>query len=107
MLKKIASDEPANPRPPLHARSLDQNGGLKTSAPKIVKYVDDEHGWNRQNHQTRNQNNHLYSPLWARSLTARPFQTKKRRSTNIMVAARVLLNHLKEPICGSPAAPST
>ena len=65
MLKKFASDEPANPRPPQQARSLDQNRNLKTLAPKIVKYVDEEHGWNWQNHQTCNENNHLCFPLWA------------------------------------------
>jgi hypothetical protein len=87
-----------------HKYTLDQNGSLKTLAPKIVKYVDEEHGWNRQNHQTRNQNKHLYSPLWPRILTGRPFSPavhiKKRRSTNIMAAASVQLNHQKEPICG-------
>jgi hypothetical protein len=59
--------------PSSQPRSLDQNRSLKTLAPKIVKNVDEEHGWNRQNHQTRNQNKHLYSPLWPRILTGRPF----------------------------------
>jgi hypothetical protein len=89
--------------------ALNQNGSLKTLAPKIVKYVDEEHGWNRQNHQTRNQNKHLYSPLWPRLLIGRPFSQavhiKKRRSTNIMAAASVQLNHLKEPICGLASGP--